>query len=166
MERHKTEDSAFVIRAMKAEDREAVLSFLRETSMFSAGEIEVARELIDIWLDKPQQKDYLIYTVCRGAAVAGYICFGPTPATGATWDIYWIAVAPPLQGRGLGGRLLRFAEDEIIRLGGRLIIIETSSTQRYSRTRDFYEKNGYIIEARIRDFYCPGDDRLIYVKRI
>jgi ribosomal protein S18 acetylase RimI-like enzyme len=166
MGRRKTEDSAFVIRAMKAEDRDAVLGFLRETSMFSAGEIDVARELIDIWLDKPLQKDYLIYTALHGGAAAGYVCFGPTPATGATWDIYWIAVAPPLQGQGLGGRLLRFAEDEIIRLGGRLIIIETSSTQHYSRTQDFYKKHGYIIEARIRDFYRPGDDRLIYVKRI
>jgi ribosomal protein S18 acetylase RimI-like enzyme len=160
-----TGDPAFTIRAMRAEDREAVLGLLRETAVFSEEEIGVARELIDIWLDKPQ-KDYIIYTALCGGGVAGYVCFGPTPATGATWDIYWIAVTPALHGRGFGRRLLSFAENEIIRLGGGLIIIETSSTPRYSRTRDFYGKNGYLIEARIRDFYHPGDDRLIYVKRL
>jgi ribosomal protein S18 acetylase RimI-like enzyme len=153
---------------MKQEDREAVLQLLRESAMFTGEEIGVARELIDIWLDKPDQKDYIIYTAVSSAAAGGaggYVCFGPAPATQAAWDIYWIAVAPPLQGRGLGRQLLGFAENEIIRRGGRILIVETSSTPRYSRTRDFYEKNGYSAEARIRDYYRPGDDRLMYIKR-
>jgi ribosomal protein S18 acetylase RimI-like enzyme len=161
-----TPDQAWVIRAMRREDREAVLQLVRESGVFSPEEIGVAIELIDIWLTRPEQKDYFIYAAVCGGGAAGYVCFGPTPATGAAWDIYWIAVAPRLQRRGLGGRLLRFAESEIIRKGGRILIIETSSTAAYGRARDFYEKNGYIIEARIRDFYRPGDDRLIYIKRM
>jgi ribosomal protein S18 acetylase RimI-like enzyme len=161
----KNEDSGIVIRPMRREDRDSVLGFLRENGLFTAGETEVARELIDIWLDKPEQKDYIVYTAVSRGAAAGYVCFGPTPATSATWDIYWIAVAPRLRRGGLGGRLLCFAENEIFSRGGRLIIIETSSTEHYIPARSFYGKNGYAAEARIRDFYCPGDDKLIYVKR-
>ena len=154
------------IRPLARADREAVLEILEGTAMFTHEEILVARELIDIWLDKPEQKDYIIYTAEASGATAGYVCFGPTPATEATWDLYWIAVTSRLQRGGIGGELLHFAEKQITTRGGRIIIIETSSTQRYSLTQKFYEKHGYIIEARIRDFYRAGDDRLIYVKRI
>ena len=154
------------IRPLLSEDRAAILAFLPETNMFSAAELEVAKELIDIWLDKPEQKDYIIYCAELAGETAGYVCIGPTPATQATYDLYWIAVAPRLQGGGIGGRLLQFAEKEIASRGGRLVIIETSSTQRYRPTQGFYEKHGYIIEARIRDFYRTGDDRLIYTKRL
>jgi ribosomal protein S18 acetylase RimI-like enzyme len=155
-----------LIRPFVREDREAVLELLREGEMFTAEELDVARELIDIWLDRPEQKDYLIFTAELDGRATGYVCFGPTPATQGTYDLYWIAVAPRLQGRGLGGRLLDFAEAQIVSRAGRIVIIETSSTQRYRPTQAFYEKKGYVIEARIRDFYRAGDDRLIYVKRM
>jgi ribosomal protein S18 acetylase RimI-like enzyme len=155
-----------LIRPFVRDDREAVLGLLRESRMFRAQELEVARELIDIGLDKPEQKDYILFTAELSGRVAGYICFGPTPATQAAYDLYWIAVAPHLRGRGIGGRLLDFAEAEIASRGGRLVIIETSSTQKYLPTRGFYQKKGYAVEARIRDFYRAGDDRLIYVKRM
>ena len=154
------------IRPLVREDHAAVLALIRETGMFSAAEIDVARELIDIWLDKPEQKDYIIFAAQSDGNLSGYVCFGPTPATEATWDLYWIAVAPALQGSGIGGKLLQFAEKEITARGGRLVVIETSSTQKYHPTQKFYEKHGYIIEARIRDFYRAGDDRLIYTKRL
>jgi ribosomal protein S18 acetylase RimI-like enzyme len=155
-----------LIRPFVRDDREAVLGLLQESRMFSSEELEVARELIDIWLDKPEQKDYILFTAELCGRAAGYVCFGPTPATQATYDLYWIAVSPRLQGRGIGGRLLDFAEAEIASRGGRIVIIETSSTQRYLPTQGFYQKKGYVIEARIRSFYREGDDRLIYVKRM
>jgi ribosomal protein S18 acetylase RimI-like enzyme len=154
------------IRPFVKADREAVLELLRECRMFSAEELDIARELIDIRLDKPEQKDYILFTADLSGKAAGYVCFGPTPATQAAYDLYWIAVAPGLQGRGIGGSLLDFAEAHIASRGGRIVIIETSSTPRYRPTQKFYEKKGYIAEARIRDFYRAGDDRLIYVKRM
>ncbi|MDR3200079.1 MAG: GNAT family N-acetyltransferase [Spirochaetales bacterium] len=162
----KGKDSGLAIRAMQRKDREPVLDILRRSGMFTGEELDVAQELIDIWLDRPEQKDYIIFTAVAEDGVAGYVCFGPTPATETTWDLYWIAVSPELQGRGVGGKLLSFAEKEIAARRGRMIIIETSSTERYRPTRDFYEKKGYVIEARVRDFYRAGDDRLIYTRRI
>ncbi len=46
-----------------------------------------------------------------------------------------------------------------------MIIAETSGTVSYEGTRSFYERMGYIMEARIRDFYSVGDDLAIFIKR-
>jgi len=97
--------------------------------------------------------------------VAGYVLFGPVPATAGNFDLYWIAVDPAAQGTGVGQRLIEHVEEEVRRRDGRMVCLETSSQGGYSRTRSFYEKAGYLLESRIRDFYKPGDDRLTYVKR-
>jgi len=86
--------------------------------------------------------------------------------TDGTYDVYWIAVDPDMQGQGIGSELLNFAEDDILRHKGRLITIYTSSQEKYTPTRDFYLKRGYDEGARIRDYYRPGDDLVVYVKQI
>ncbi|MDR2589021.1 MAG: GNAT family N-acetyltransferase, partial [Spirochaetales bacterium] len=156
----------FVIRPATRADREPLLAILGESKVFTPEELEVARELIDIWLDKPGQKDYIVRTAQLSGLPQGYVCFGPTPATQSTWDLYWIAVASPLQGKGAGKKLLASAEKEILSRGGRLVVIETSSTLPYAPARGFYEKSGYTLEATIRDFYRSGDHRLIYTRRL
>ncbi len=153
------------IRPTVVGDRTPILEILHRTAMFTPEEIEVARELIDAWLYHPEQKDYILYTAEAEGTVRGYVCYGPTPATEGTYDLYWIAVDPLYQRAGIGKQLLLFIEEVVRKAQGRLIIIETSSQDKYNPTRSFYERNGYILEARIRDFYRRGDDRLIYVKR-
>jgi ribosomal protein S18 acetylase RimI-like enzyme len=98
--------------------------------------------------------------------VRGFVCFGPAPLTDGTFDLYWIAVDPVFQGRGYGARLLRFAEDDVRRRGGRLLLIETSSQEAYGATTRFYERSGYGLVARIPEFYRAGDDKLIFAKRV
>ncbi|MDR1625583.1 MAG: GNAT family N-acetyltransferase [Spirochaetia bacterium] len=155
-----------VIHPLPRQERGAILEILSQCGNFTGEELSIAQELIDTWLDKPGQGDYTALSALLGGAVAGYVCFGPTPATQATWDLYWIAVAQGLQGSGIGKKLLQSAEVQIASRGGRTIVIETSSTEKYRPARGFYEKNGYALEARIRDFYRAGDHRLIYVKRM
>ena len=153
-------------RKMISKDRASVYEILQQTDMFTPPEIIVAMELIDIYLFNKDQRDYSIYVaVGEQNEIAGYICYGPTPATEGTYDIYWIAVAPNLQKKGIGKELLHFVEQDIIRLKGRMIVIETSSQQKYYPTQQFYLKNNYELDARIKDFYRVGDDRLIFVKR-
>ena len=146
-------------------DKAPVMDLLARTGMFTPEELDVALELIDAWLYKPDQKDYIVITAVSEGRAAGYVCYGPTPATEGTYDLYWIAVDPLTQGKGLGGQLLRYTEEAVFRAGGKLIIIETSSQEKYRPTQGFYEKNGYVIEARIKDFYRAGDDRLIFTRR-
>jgi ribosomal protein S18 acetylase RimI-like enzyme len=149
------------------QDREQIKAILMQTGFFSVGEIEVAMELVDIYLTKPEQKDYLVHVAeSTDTQICGYICFGPTPLTSGTYDLYWIAVHPEFQKQGVGKRLLTFLEQEIAHRQGRLIIIETSSQKKYAATQAFYLRNGYQLTAQISDFYQPGDDRMIYTKYI
>lgn len=152
------------IRKMRPEDRGAIREILTKTEMFTIPEVDVAMELVDIFLNNSEQKDYLIYVAESEARVTGYVCYGPTPAAEGTFDLYWIAVAPDQQGKGIGKELLEFVEQEVKQMKGRLIIIETSSQEKYTPTQQFYLKNHYLIAARIKDFYRVGDDRLIFVK--
>jgi ribosomal protein S18 acetylase RimI-like enzyme len=126
----------------------------------------VAEELIDSYLESPSDSGYYILVADVNSTVAGYICYGPTPLTEGTWDIYWVAVAPENQERGIGTALIESAEKEIRKANGRLVIIETSSIPAYEKTRRFHVGRGYQIVARIPDFYAPGDDKLILQKRL
>ncbi len=154
-----------MVRLMKKSDKSAVLDILRRTEMFTAAEIAVAEEQIDIAFDQPDQKDYNELVVEDAAGhVAGWMSWGPSPMTEGTYDLYWIAVDPAAQGQGLGKTLVRWLEDHVRREKGRLILIETASQADYEPTRQFYLKQGYGEAARIRDYYKPGDDRIIYAK--
>jgi ribosomal protein S18 acetylase RimI-like enzyme len=154
-----------MIRAMNIEDKKEVLRLLHETEMFTLAEISVAEELIDLFLSKPGQKDYLVDVIeDDSGGVVGYATWGPTPLTEATYDLYWIAVSPRAQGRGYGKMLMRWVEKKIEEEKGNLLIIETSSQPKYESTRQFYLKQHYEEVVRIADFYKANDDRIIYAK--
>jgi hypothetical protein len=44
--------------------------------------------------------------------------------------------------------------------------VETSGRDEYLPTRGFYAARQYAASARVRDFYAPGDDRIIFTKRL
>lgn len=154
-----------MVRPMKRSDKPAVMDILRKMEMFTPAEIAVAEEQMDIVFDQPEQKDYneLVIEDTSGR-VAGWMSWGPTPMTQGTYDLYWIVVARDAQGQGLGKVLVRWLEDHVHRENGRLILIETASQADYEPTRQFYLKQDYREAARIRDYYKPGDDRIIYAK--
>jgi len=154
-----------MVRPMKKSDKPAVMDILRRTKMFTPDEISVAEEQIDIVFDQPAQKDYNELVIEDAAGqVAGWMSWGPTPMTEGTYDLYWIAVDPDTQGQGLGKTLVRWLEDHVRREKGRMILIETASQAVYEPTRQFYLRQDYREVARIRDYYKPGDDRIIYAK--
>lgn len=156
-----------MVRPMKPEDREIVLDIIRGTKMFTPAEISVARELVDIYLDQPEQSDYSLAVVENGpGAVVGYMACGPTPLTDGTYDLYWMAVAPDQQGFGFGKELVNWLEKKVAEEGGRMVLIETSSQPKYEPTRRFYAGLGYQEISRIPDFYRRGDDRITYIKHI
>lgn len=154
------------IRPMINEDRQEIVRILNHTPEFSRQEVKVAGELIDAFLEKGASSDYHILVAVTDLKAVGYICYGETPLTEGTWDIYWIAVSPERKRQGLGHALLEAAEEKIREAGGRLVLIETSSQDEYRGTRDFYEDRGYGLIAHIPDFYTPGDDLIILRKAI
>lgn len=154
------------VRPMAAEDKPAVMRILRDTPQFKPLEVDVAEELIDAYLEDPTGHGYLTLVAEADSQVQGYICYGPTPLTEGTWDVYWMAVTRGEQGRGVGTHLLSAVEGDIKKRCGRLILIETSSKDNYERAQRFYAARGYDMISRIVDFYEPGDDKLTYLKRV
>jgi len=151
-----------VIRSLRREDREPLRALVAATGMFTGEEVAIALELVDAVLDVPGQKDYIIRVSEEEGSVAGYSCVGPTPATEGTFDLYWIAVDPARQGKGIGRQLDDHAAALVRGMGGRLLIAETSSRPVYEPTRAFYVRRGYRELARIAGYYRPGDDLVVF----
>ena len=142
------------------------MTILHSTPEFLPREVVVAEELIDSFLTSPQESGYHILVAETDGKVMGYICYGETPLTEGTWDIYWIAVDRTRQGKGIGRALMRETENKIRELKGRLAIIETSSKPDYNKTRRFHSSQGYSEIALIPDFYTVGDGKVIMIKRL
>jgi D-alanine-D-alanine ligase len=152
------------IRRSEPRDRDAILSLVAETGFFRPDELAVAQEVLDEALAKGPGGHYESFIAEDGGKPVGWVCFGPTPCTLGTFDIYWIAVALSHQRRGLGAALMRHAEDLISSRDGRMAVVETSGRPIYDPTRRFYARLGYKEAARIADFYAPGDDKIVYTK--
>lgn len=151
-------------REPRPEDVDRVRRLVAATGFFSSEEVEVAAELVDDRLAKGEKSDYHFLFAELDGALAGYSCFGRIPFTRASYDLYWIAVSPASQRRGIGRRLVAKTEEEVRRAGGVRLYVETSTREQYRPTRAFYEQLGYRLEARLRDFYAPGDGKAIFCR--
>jgi ribosomal protein S18 acetylase RimI-like enzyme len=145
-------------------DTTAVRELVEATRFFSAEETEIAVELVEECLAKGEAGGYFfIFGEMQGRIVC-YACYGPVPATRSSYDIYWMAVHPVFQRRGLGRKLLEMCETLIREAGGRQIYMDTSARVQYEPTRRLYETAGYRQAAYLTDFYAPGDAKVIYEK--
>lgn len=127
--------------------------------------MDCALELID-GASQPSNKDYQVLVAARDGKIVGYVCYGPTPMTDGTFDLYWIASDPNVRGQGVGAALVSAMEGDIRRRKGRIIRVETSALEAYGPTRGFYAAMQYKEESRFRDFYKPGEDLIILAKRM
>ncbi len=154
------------IRPMKSADRPGLIHILNQIEVFNEKDRKIADEVLDTYLVDGELSEYRVLVALHESLLAGFVCFGPTPLTEGTWDIYWLAVDPKVTRQGIGRQLTTVAEKEIINEGGRIALIETSSRPEYDRARSFYAASGYNVTAHVSDFYAPGDDKLIYMKRL
>ena len=132
------------------------------TGLFRREEVATALELLDESL--AGDHDYRFLGAYAGDELVGYACWGPTPGTEGTYDLYWIVVDPAWQGKGVGTLLLRAVEAKLVAEDCRLIVVETSSRAGYAPTRGFYERRGYAPAARVPGYYAPDDDLIVYLK--
>jgi ribosomal protein S18 acetylase RimI-like enzyme len=137
------------------------------TPLFRPEEIPVALEVFDAAMGVGRRPDPDYHTL--GAEVegtlVGWICWGPTPCTRGTFDLYWIVVDPAWHSRGIGGTLVEEMEQRITGRA-RLVVVETAGRAEYAPTRAFYARLGYQVAATIADYYAPGDDLVTFAKRI
>ncbi len=154
-----------MIRNLINTDRDKIYNILVDTKNFNDDEIKIAMELIDVYINNPEQKDYEIFVDENDDKILnGYVCIGPRPLTTGTYDLYWIAVNPNVQSKGIGSKLISHIENYLKEKAVRLILIETSGKLSYEKERKFYEKNLYVMLVEIKDFYNVGDSLVIYGK--
>jgi ribosomal protein S18 acetylase RimI-like enzyme len=157
------------IGQLRASNRSRLAELLVATGAFHRDEIDVALSLFDFEMSQTASDspaDYEFVGAFEDGQLVGYACFGPTPSTEGTYDLYWLAVDPVLQGRGTGRALVRAVEARLVARDARLLIVETSSRSDYAATREFYARSGYTEAARVRDFYAPADDRILLTTRL
>jgi len=137
------------------------------TSVFNQEEVGCVDELWEEYQAQGAEKSGYYFLVDKeGERILGYACYGPRALTDRTFDLYWIAVDPQARGGGIGKRLLAATEEAVRKLGGRLLIVETSGLPKYEPTRGFYLATGYLLEATLKDFYRDGDDLVVFTKRL
>lgn len=157
------------IRPLKSADQSRIKEMVVSSGNFNAVEIETALELVDEALRAGEASGYIIAVLennKENPAVIGYACYGPTPLTQGVFDLYWIVVDPADQGKGLGRLLIEYVERDVVKRGGRMLLIETSSQETYRATIRFYRQTGYELVARIKNFYRIGDDKLVFSKEL
>jgi GNAT superfamily N-acetyltransferase len=153
------------LRHLTEADRDRIEAITRSVGLFREEEIPVALEVLDEATGGAPGNTYTVLGAVSEDRLAGWICWGPTPCTVGTYDLYWMAVDPELQGTGIGTALLTEMERRLDGIA-RLIVIETAGRPEYAGTRSFYQARGYAPVSAIPDFYAPGDDQVVFVKRV
>lgn len=153
-------------RDVLTSDIEAICDLVRSTGFFHEDETAIAGELVKERLSRGTASGYEFLIAEIGGRIAGYACFGKIDGTVDAFDLYWIAVDPALQGRGLGREILRRAESVMRDMGASRVYIDTSSSDTYRSTRAFYAAMGYVEEAHLADFYKKGDGKVIFVSNL
>jgi ribosomal protein S18 acetylase RimI-like enzyme len=155
-----------MIRTTLESETDLLLGLAAGTGVFKPLEIAALREVLDDYHAGEHHSGHRAVTLEQNGHIAGFAYYAPTPMTDRCWHLYWIFVLKTGQSRGLGSKLLKHVEEDIVRAGGRLFLIETSSLPSYEPTRKFYLKHGYEQAATVRDFYADGDDQVIFRKRL
>ncbi len=144
-------------------DREIFREILSSSGYFYDFEIETALSLLDETLENGEKESgYYWIKVIDDGHVLGFANYGPNPCSVHSWDLYWIAVHENYRNRHAGSLLLKCVEEQVAKLGGRILWIETSGRPLYEPTRHFYARNNYELEGSLRDYYGPDDPKLVY----
>ena len=139
-----------------------------DVGVFHRNEIPVALEVFDGATGargRRRDPDYRAAGVEQDGELVAWACWGPTPGTEATFDLYWIVVDATHHGQGLGSMLLEEVERRIAP-DARLMVVVTSGRTDYAATRRFYLRHGYTIKGKIEGYYAPGDDQVIFAKSL
>jgi ribosomal protein S18 acetylase RimI-like enzyme len=155
--------SASPIRPLISADVSAVKHIIESTQLFPSAMLD---EMITFDQARDARKEHwLTYDEGDDGPVGVAYC-APEVMSDGTWNLYLIAVHPKYQRGGIGSTLVKHVEDLLTQHDGRILLVETSSLPKFEATRLFYQKCGFHQEARIREFYTAGEDKIVFWKRL
>jgi ribosomal protein S18 acetylase RimI-like enzyme len=150
-----------LIRPATIEDAPAVARVVVAAGMFSTDESAFVPELLASFLSSPKDARHGL-VVSENPGVFGVAYCQPVEMADGVVDLTMIAVDPEAQGRGLGRTLMHHAEAHARGAGQRLVLVQISGSDQYAGARRFYAALGYDEEARVRDYWAPGDDMVMF----
>lgn len=152
-----------MIRLTTPDDTNALLALAEATGLFKSNQIEELAQMLNQHLgDKADSEGVWFTDYDREPVGVAYVA--PERMTKGTWNLYLIAIHPNWQRQGRGAVLLGHVEQMLAENGERILLVETSGLEEFEYVRAFYRKNGYEEEARIREFYKAGEDKIIFRK--
>ena len=156
-----------IFRSVPVEnDIKIVREIVESTNFFYDHEVEIAVELVQERLNLGESSGYyFVFAEVDGITVA-YACYGPIIMSKTSFDLYWIVTHNNFRGKGIGRNLINEICIQARNMGCSILIAETSGLEHYTPTRAFYIKNKFELEARLKNFYAEGDDKLFYTRRI
>jgi len=152
-----------VIRSTEPGDTQPLVTLAASTEVFKPLELVALEEVLCDYFATNKALGHRALTAIEGA-IQGFAYFAPAAMTDRTWYLWWIAVTPSTQAKGIGSELLRLAEEEVRQQRGRILLVETSSLPHYEPARKFYVKHGYSQAATIAGYYAAGDDMVVFSK--
>ena len=161
--------NAATLRPAATEDLDRIKEIAVAAEMFTAEEVGFFDEMFAGALDGRLEGHRWLVAETADGAISGAAQFAPEPFADRMWNLYFIAVDPAVQSGGIGAAMMAHVEQDLRERGeseALTLIVETSSTEQYRRTRQFYERLGYDEEARIRDYYGPGDNKVVFWKSL
>jgi ribosomal protein S18 acetylase RimI-like enzyme len=153
-----------MIRLATPHDSAAIVELAVAADMFAADDTGALSKVLSDYFDGRLANDHMWVIDEEKGELCGVAYYAPDLMANGTWYLYMIAVRPDCQRRGRGTTLIQHVENALRASGQRLLLVETSGLPSYARARAFYAKCGYEEEARIRDFYEPGEDKIVFRK--
>ena len=154
-----------ISRGIEKKDRKIIEEILRSTDFFYEYEIKTALEIADETLtDGMEKSGYFWLKVIDDDRILAFANYGRDEFSIHSWELYWIAVHQNSRNKKLGSILLEAIEDDIRKSGGKILWVDTSGRPLYASTEGFYIRNGYKLQASLKDFYGPDDPKQIYAK--
>lgn len=151
-----------VIKKITSDDIAAVVALSETSGLFDADGIELIKGRLSDYMSGNDD----LWFAAVDKDIEGAIYCIPEPMTDGTWNVLMLIVSPDSHGQGYGQALMNFIEETLAARNARLMIVETSSLDGFERARAFYPKCGYTEEARIKNFYTTGDDKVVFSKAI
>ena len=150
-----------MIRYIKPEDTESLISLAGASDLFSPQQLETLRPMLSAAL-VAEGNTHPFWIADDDGGLIGMAYCEPERMTEGTWNLQLIAVHPSRQRQGHGVQLLQYLEVALSARGARMLLVETLSSPNFEHIRAFYRKHGFHEEACIRDFYAAGADKVIF----